>query len=191
MHDDPTFATLAGQLLVAMPSIQDPRFHRAVIFICAHDRNGAMGLMLNQPVPGMMLDNLLEQLEIPHDDSDADKTTVMNGGPVETGRGFVLHGPDFYQKETVVVNDQFSVTATVDALQAIAQNQGPHEIAFMLGYAGWQAGQLEQEIANNAWLTVEATPDLVFDTHVSDKWDMSMSTIGIKPEHLTNLLGHA
>ena len=149
MQQDTSFNSLAGMLLIAMPNMMDPRFHRSVLFICAHDSNGAMALMLNQPSYGMDIYDLFEQLDIkktmmtdrtPNTEDDDDdplsEVAVLNGGPVETGRGFVLHGPDFSQKETVMINDQFSVTATVDILQAIAKGEGPHDFSLMLGYAG-------------------------------------------------------
>lgn len=190
MIDEKPFTSVAGQLLIAMPSIGDPRFHRAVIFICAHDPNGAMGLVLTETQAGMTLENMLEQLEIPSDDA-SHLIPVMQGGPVETGRGFVLHGPDYHRKETVVVNDHFSVTATVDILHAIAKEEGPKPFSFFLGYAGWQAGQLEQELAGNTWLTAPATPELVFGTSTEEKWDVAMRDLGVNPAFLTSALGHA
>lgn len=191
MIDDDTFHSVAGQLLVAVPSIGDPRFHRAVIFMCAHDPNGAMGLVLTQPQAGTTLDHMLEQLEIPFENDALLLTSVMQGGPVEPGRGFVLHGPDYQRKETVVVNDQFSVTATLDILHALAKDEGPQTFSFFLGYAGWQAGQLEQELAGNTWLTAPATPELVFNTLVEDKWDVAMRDLGVNPALLTGAMGHA
>ena len=186
-----TFQGLAGQLLLAMPGMKDPRFHRAVIFVCAHDPSGAMGLMLNQPVPGMALVHLMDQLDIPLIHTEAGAMPVFNGGPVETGRGFVLHGPDFRQKETVIVNDFFSVTATVDALSALGAGIGPKESLFMLGYAGWTAGQLEAEIADNTWLTAPATPEVVFSTPPTHQWDTAMHILGVDPSHLSGFAGRA
>jgi putative transcriptional regulator len=183
--------SLAGQLLLAMPTIGDPRFSHAVIFVCAHDANGAMGLMLTQPVPGLTLGALMLQLDIKNIHADIILRAVMNGGPVESGRGFVLHGPGFYHKETVIVNDQFSVTATIDALQEIAKGSGPEQMLFALGYAGWQAGQLEQELADNAWLTLPADAGLIFNTPPADKWEAAMQKLGVNPTQLTGISGHA
>jgi putative transcriptional regulator len=188
---EPTFTSLAGHFLIAMPHIGDPRFHRAVIFVCAHDPNGAMGLMLTQPQQGMMLDNMLEQLEISYNDPALGDIPVLSGGPVEQGRGFVLHGPDYHIRETVVVNETFSVTATVDVLKAIAEGSGPGDIVFALGYAGWQAGQLENELKGNAWLTLPATHELVFNVAMDDKWDVAMTHMGIDPAMLSATLGNA
>lgn len=185
------FPSIAGQLLVAVPTITDPRFHRSVIFMCAHDENGAMGLVLTEPQLGMHLDNLLEQLDIPFDGDDVRLTPVLQGGPVETGRGFVLHGPGYQRKETVIVTDQFSVTATVDVLHAIADGNGPDPFLFFLGYAGWQAGQLEQELTGNTWLVTPATSELVFNTLAEDRWDLALRDIGIKPGFLVGAAGHA
>lgn len=186
------FVSLAGQVLVAMPGVTDPRFNRAVIFMCAHDENGAMGLVLTETHSTMRLDNMLEQLEIDFDDQALRLCPVMQGGPVETGRGFILHGPEYQRKETVIVNDQFSVTATIDGLTAIAKGEGPTIFSFFLGYAGWQAGQLEQELTGNTWLSGPATPELVFYTPTNQKWDLAMRQLGIPdPAQLTTLMGHA
>jgi putative transcriptional regulator len=191
MPIEPPSSFLAGQLLLAMPNIGDPRFHRAVIFICAHDDKGAMGLMLTQPVPGMTLGTLLQQLGIARSENGSLDYPVFSGGPVENGRGFVLHSGEFHQKETVVVNDSFAVTATIDALHAIAKHEGPDKLLFALGYAGWQQGQLEQELADNAWLNMPADPRLIFDIPASEKWDVAMHQIGVNPSNLTGVSGRA
>jgi len=175
---------LGGHLLLAMPAIGDPRFHRAVIFICAHDANGAMGLKLTEAQPGTDLAKLMTELKISHDGTAAAAVPVLHGGPVETGRGFVLHSADFQQKETVVVNDTFGVTATLNVLQAIAEHKGPAQIVFALGYAGWQAGQLEQELSDNAWLVMPATADLIFNVPADEKWETAMAQLGITPAQM-------
>lgn len=188
------FSGLAGQLLLAMPGMGDPRFHRAVIFICAHDANGAMGLMLNQPSSGLTFPQLLKQLDIKPERTIPDQLTslpVMSGGPVETARGFVLHGPDFEDPGTVPVDDEFYVTGTVDGLKAIAAGEGPDHMLFMLGYAGWTAGQLEDELRQNAWLTLPATPDLIFHTQAGHMWDRAIGTLGIDPAMLSAEAGRA
>lgn len=182
---------LTGRLLLAMPQMGDPRFHRAVIFMCAHDANGAMGLVLNNIMPGVDLSELLAQLNI---DRQSDKTPaapVMNGGPVETARGFVLHSPDFAQPETIRVSQDICVTGTIEALKAIAAGAGPKDMLFMLGYAGWGAGQLDKELQDNAWLVTDADATLVFGANAEDKWDKAVRKIGIDPAMLSGSAGHA
>lgn len=183
---------LGGHLLLAMPNIADPRFHRAVVFICAHDANGAMGLNLIDPQNLTHLGGLMTQLEVAETvPASLGRVPVLNGGPLETGRGFILHSGEFHQKETVVVNDQFGVTATMEGLQAIAREAGPEKFVFALGYAGWQAGQLEAELADNAWLLIEATPALVFDTPANEKWEAGMAQLGITPAQFPLVGGRA
>lgn len=182
---------LVGQILLAMPGIQDPRFSRAAVFMCAHDTQGAMGLVLSDLKLGATLSGLMSELGIQNDGTGAARTPVHLGGPVETGRGFVLHTPDFQQKDTIVLNDEYSVTATVDVLRAIAEGKGPEKFLFFLGYAGWQAGQLEKELQDNAWLVAPAQAEIVFDMLPGEKWDAGMAAIGIKPGQLTGFTGRA
>lgn len=185
---------LAGQLLVAMPSVGDPRFHKAVIFMCAHDAKGGMGIVINSPVPGMSFRKLLEHFEIvPGENADkmAMNTPVMAGGPVETTRGFLLHSREFITNDTIRVNREFSVSGTLASLKACAAGQGPKKIRFALGYAGWEARQLEQEIQDNAWLIVPATEEIVFNTEPEMMWDRAMAQIGIDPAMLSTVSGHA
>jgi putative transcriptional regulator len=188
----PNFTSLAGKFLIAMPHISDPRFHRAVIFICAHDPNGAMGLMLTSPKLGKTMDNLMEELGIPHDNAPhLGRIPLLAGGPIEDGRGFVLHSPDFHRPETVVVNDDFAVTGTIDGLKDIGAGNGPEKLTFALGYAAWQAGQLENELKGNAWLLADATQTVVFEIPAQDKWDVVMHDLGINPAMISGTLGHA
>lgn len=193
--DDPleTDATLSGRVLIAMPGMEDPRFQRAVIFLCAHDENGAMGLVVNHVMPGLALGQLLRQLHIDPDQADARMIhlPVFSGGPVEAARGFVLHANNFQQGDTVRINDQFSVTGTIDALQAIASGDGPADLLFALGYAGWGAGQLDRELQENAWLVADAGPDLVFHTDPDQKWERAVRTLGIDPLMLSEQAGNA
>jgi putative transcriptional regulator len=187
---------LAGRILLAMPAMGDPRFHRAVIFICAHDANGAMGLVINHRLPGLELSQLLQQMKIKAEDDApgkplADSLPVMSGGPVESARGFILHSPDFAQADTIKVNDDFSVTGTVDALRAVAGGNGPQRMLFILGYAGWTAGQLDQEIQDNAWLVADADPDVVFGAPPDEKWDRTIKMLGINPAMLSGDAGRA
>ena len=174
-----------------MPTIVDPRFHRNVIFIAAHDKGGAMGFNLTVPRTDMMLDNMMEQLNIQHDELAFARTPVMNGGPVDQERGFILHTADYRRKETVMVNDFFHVTATIDALQDIADGKGPRDYLFVLGYAGWKAGQIEDELKGNTWLTMPATPELVFRIPDKDKWDVALRYVGVNPSLISDVVGHA
>jgi len=182
---------LTGALLVAMPGMGDPRFDRAVIFLCAHTPEGAMGLIVNKPVPDMALGDLLDQLDL-QANGPAHTATVHFGGPVETARGFVLHSPDYQSGlKTLNVADQFGMTATIDVLEAIANGEGPERAQVMLGYAGWGPGQLESEIARNGWLTADATLDLVFDVDDDAKWLEAIKSLGIDPLGLSGAAGHA
>jgi len=150
-----------------------------------------MGLVINHILPSIDLSQLLEQLNIKPEDNKAPDTPVMSGGPVETARGFVLHGNDFEQSDTITIDDDFRVTGTIDALRAIAQGEGPDQMLFILGYAGWSAGQLDEEIQQNAWLVIDADSALIFDTSAETKWDQAIKTIGIDPGMLSGEAGRA
>jgi putative transcriptional regulator len=185
---------LTGKLLIAMPKMSDPRFYRSVIFICAHDKNGAMGLVINNEMPGVEFDQLLRQLDIASDikiDLEPLQMPVMNGGPVENARGFLLHSADFKQVDTITIDTFFSVSGTIDALKQVAKGQGPQHMLFALGYAGWGAGQMEREIQENAWLVVDADPALIFQATSDEKWDMAVQKLGINPAMLTGEAGRA
>ncbi|KIC50499.1 YqgE/AlgH family protein [Tateyamaria sp. ANG-S1] len=181
---------LTGQLLVAMPGMGDPRFDRSVVFICAHSDDGAMGLIVNKPAVDMTLGELLDQLEISGSDP-ARKHPVHFGGPVETQRGFVLHGADYTSRLQTLEVGAFGMTATQDVLEDIAIGDGPERALVMLGYAGWGPGQLEGEIARNGWLTVGATPQLVFGTGDTSKWIKALNALGIDPLGLSGAAGRA
>jgi putative transcriptional regulator len=189
---------LDGQLLIAMPSMTDKRFARSVIYVCAHSAEGAMGLIINQPAAHISFAELLDQLKIlPKGKLAADvpeitDTSVHVGGPVETGRGFVLHSSDYVTPDsTLRIGEKFCLTATIDILKAMATRKGPKRSLLALGYAGWSAGQLEQEIQANGWLNCPADFDLVFDTDVDDMYEDAMGRIGVNPTHLVNDAGHA
>jgi putative transcriptional regulator len=188
---------LDGQLLIAMPIMTDKRFARSVIYLCAHSADGAMGLIINQRAPHISFRDLLGQLSIstgPDEDlqPDVDDMQVHVGGPVETGRGFVLHSADYYVDDsTLAIDDTVSLTATVDILRAIAGGKGPDRSILALGYSGWGAGQLESEIAANGWLHCPADADLVFGSELEQKYERAMSKIGIDPSHLVSEAGHA
>ncbi|PYF04599.1 putative transcriptional regulator [Rhodopseudomonas faecalis] len=189
---------LDGQLLVAMPVMEDERFARSVIYVCAHSAEGAMGIIVNRPAGSINFPELLVQLEI-IDKADqiklpenAESMRVLKGGPVETGRGFVLHSSDFFIKDaTLPIDDGICLTATVDILKAIAKGAGPKRAILALGYAGWAPGQLENEIQENGWLHCAADPDLIFGSDVEDKYTRALHKIGIEPGMLSNEAGHA
>lgn len=185
---------LTGRLLLAMPSMSDPRFERAVILMCAHDENGAMGLVINNAMKDIQFSHVLESIDLKSDivvDIKAADITVMNGGPVDESRGFMLHSNDFIQDETIKINDEFLLTGTLDALEAVAKGEGPDDMMFILGYAGWQAGQLEQEIQQNAWLVSEPDPNLLFKTQPEQKWQLAVQKLGFDPAMLSTEMGRA
>jgi putative transcriptional regulator len=182
---------LERQLLIAMPTMGDPRFARTVIYMCSHNAEGAMGLVINKPYPGLTFPNLLTQLGI---ESTADNDIVVRlGGPVETGRGFVLHSTDYMRQGSVKIDESIGIglTATLDVLRAIASGNGPQRSLFALGYAGWAAGQLDTEIQDNAWLAAPADPDLIFHTDLDTLWDRAVRKIGIDVAKLASVSGHA
>lgn len=181
---------MTGRFLIAMPSMMDDRFQRTVIYMCAHGPDGAMGLVINKPLDSITFPDLLEQLEIPVPPA-GEGIDVLFGGPVETGRGFVLHSPDYMHDATLVVDDDVALTATVDVLKAMANGSGPKQRLLALGYAGWESGQLDDEIKANGWLSVDADPKLLFDVDVDAKWAQAMAKIGIDPSMLSDEAGHA
>jgi len=189
---------LDGQMLVAMPSMADQRFARSVIYICAHSDEGAMGIVVNQLAPNIKFPDLLVQLDvIPANNTielppRAGDVKVLKGGPVESGRGFVLHSSDFFLDDsTLPIDDGVCLTATLDILKAIANGGGPDSAVLALGYAGWGAGQLESEIQDNGWLHCAADRDLIFGVEMDAKYDRALSKIGIKPGMLSSEAGHA
>jgi putative transcriptional regulator len=195
---DQSSGYLDGQFLLAMPGMSDQRFARSVVYMCAHSAEGAMGLIINQPARKITFPDLLEQLELFKPDElirlpdPAETLQVLKGGPVETGRGFVLHSSDFFiDNSTLTIDDAVSLTATVDILRAIARGDGPQQAVLALGYAGWSAGQLENEIQQNGWLNVPADPSLLFDRDVESKWGRAVRLLGIDPAMLSGQAGHA
>lgn len=182
---------LGGKLLVATPSIGDPRFDRTVILMCDHSAEHAMGIVINKPVDGLRLPELFAQLGISHPD-DAPDRAVLLGGPVDRDRGFVIHTTDYATADsTLPVCDGLSLTATKDVLEAIASASPPRRSLLALGYAGWGAGQLESELAANAWLVTEPDEALIFDMANEAKWQGALDRIGVTPEHLSFMAGHA
>jgi len=189
---------LDGQFLIAMPGMQDSRFARSVVYICAHSAEGAMGIMINQPAPQISFRDLLIQLNIIPEGPEirlpdaADGMRVHRGGPVETGRGFVLHSADYFiESSTLPIDEHVCLTATLEILKAIAVGTGPQRAMLALGYAGWGPGQLESEIQANGWLSCHATPQLIFDPDLEHKYDRALATIGIDPARLSSEAGHA
>ncbi|MBK5927826.1 hypothetical protein CCR87_10880 [Rhodobaculum claviforme] len=185
--------SLTGKLLIAMPGMADPRFDKSVILMCAHSSREAMGLIVNKPAPGLDLADLLEQLGI-EADADCAGTRVRLGGPVEHARGFVLHSTDYgANTSTLEIDARFGMTATLDVLEDIARGAGPARAMLMLGYAGWGPGQLEDEIAQNGWLTADADADadLVFGDDDAGKWARALALLGIDPLVLSSAAGHA
>lgn len=183
--------SLAGRLIIAMPNIGDPRFDRTVIYIFAHEESGAMGLIVNRATENVSFPDLLSQLKLDAGDG-LDETPVRFGGPVEMERGFVLHSPDYHREDaTLRVDDEISMTATVDILHAIAAGDGPDRSLFALGYAGWGPGQLEREIRQNGWLHCESDAELVFDLADDTKWTRALAKIGVDPSLLSATAGSA
>lgn len=189
---------LDGQLLIAMPGMMDDRFERAVIYLCAHSAEGAMGLILNKLVANLSFPELLSQLGIISGDDpihlpdEIETMPVHRGGPVETGRGFVLHSADYFVKNsTLSIEKGICLTATLEILKAIADGTGPSNALLALGYAGWSAGQLENEIQANGWLTCPADETLVFGTALETKYEEALRKLGIAPGMLSSDAGHA
>ena len=194
----PARGYLDGQMLIAMPSMGDERFARAVIYVCAHSSEGAMGIVVNQPAANIKFPDLLVQLEvIPASERielpvQAEDVKVLKGGPVETGRGFVLHSADFFiENSTLPIDDGVCLTATLDILKAIARGNGPENAILALGYAGWKAGQLEQEIQQNGWLHCAADQDLIFGKDIEHKYEHALRKLGIDLGMLSSEAGHA
>jgi putative transcriptional regulator len=181
---------LDGKLLVAMPSMGDPRFKKAVILLCAHSESGAMGILLNRSLDALSFEDLLEQLEIPKAE-EACHIKIHFGGPVDTERGFVIHSTDFLYETTLVIGDDMALTATVDMLKSIAGGSGPESSFLALGYSGWGPGQLEQEIQENGWLVVDPDVNIVFGPELDNKWEVAINKLGVDPSLLSGDMGHA
>ena len=189
---------LDGRLLIAMPVMGDPRFERSVIYLCAHSSEGAMGIMVNRPAGSIDFPELLMQLNIINKSDDiklpgnAEAMKVLRGGPVDTGRGFVLHSSDFYiDNATLRIADGICLTATVDILKAIAKGEGPKHAILALGYAGWAPGQLENEIQENGWLHCDADPELVFSMPRAAVHDAALAKLGVSAAMLSSEAGRA
>jgi putative transcriptional regulator len=185
MDKKPELPHLDGKLLIAMPGMGDPRFDKTLIYMCAHSEDGAMGLIVNKPAVDLQFSDLLEQLNITPAKS-LRPIKVHFGGPVEHGRGFVLHSKDYTtNNSTLEVNDEFGMTATLDILEDISQGNGPDACLLALGYAGWGPGQLEDEIRDNGWLICDADAALVFSDKNEDKWNGAIESLGFDPRLLS------
>jgi putative transcriptional regulator len=189
---------LDGQFLVAMPGMADERFARSVVYMCAHTSEGSMGIVLNQRAPQVKLPELLVQLGVVPDGEaillpvKARRINVLRGGPVETGRGFVLHSADYFvEAATMPVDEGLCLTTTIDILKAIARGEGPDRAVLALGYAGWSAGQIENEVRENAWLSCPADADIIFDDGIETKYERVMRSIGVDPAMLSAEAGRA
>lgn len=182
---------LDGRMLIAMPGMLDTRFERSVVFMCAHSDDGAMGLIINKPASDLKFADLLEQLEIPRGDKTREIRVHM-GGPVEHGRGFVLHSGDYEASgSTLEVSDDWAMTATLDILQDLANGSGPNQALLALGYAGWGPGQLEDELQRNGWLICEADAALVFAEDDGAKWEQALGLLGVDARTLSASGGSA
>nr|WP_047170107.1 YqgE/AlgH family protein [Sphingomonas sp. Y57] len=182
-------ASLRGQLLLAMPGIGDPRFEKAVIAMCAHDENGALGVGIDRVMPGITLHGLLEQLDL--DPGIAPDCDILLGGPVEQRRGFVLHSTDWLGEDSLLVEDRWCLTSTLDVLRAIAAGNGPARWVVALGYAGWGEGQLDGEMRRHGWLATPADDGLIFDHQPARRWEAAMRSAGIDPRLLAATSGQA
>jgi len=187
-EDIPSY--LDGDLLIAMPQMRDPRFSQSVVYMVAHSEDGAMGLVLNKPSDSITFPDLLQQLgiEVAHNQQILG---IRYGGPVEIGRGFVLHSSDYHQEGTLFANSGICLTATIEILRDIAAGQGPDSCMLALGYTGWGPGQLETEIQSNGWLHATAEKELVFGEDSSSMWEQALAGLGVKPLMLSDVAGHA
>lgn len=191
--DTLTQGWLTGKILIAMPGMADPRFRRSVVLICAHSDEGAMGLVLNRPLPEIDFGDLLEQLDIDADE-DLRPIEVRFGGPVEPGRGFVLHNVPEHGDDPegqLRIGQALAMTTTREILEDLARGEGPESAVLALGYTGWGPGQLESEMLQNGWLTGERADALIFDLSHDDKWQRALRAQGIDPSVLSGVAGHA
>jgi putative transcriptional regulator len=189
---------LDGQLLIAMPTMADKRFARSVVYVCAHSGDGAMGIVINKLANEVNFRDLLVQLDIvqarnePDLPGGVDNIRVHRGGPVETGRGFVLHSADFFiENATLKIDGGICLTATLEILRAISDGRGPDRALLALGYAGWGPGQLESEIQANGWLHSQADRSILFDPDIDNKYERALAKIGVAPAMLSTDAGHA
>ncbi|MDE1485493.1 YqgE/AlgH family protein [Xenorhabdus bovienii] len=185
---------LQHHFLIAMPSLSDPYFNRSVVYICEHDQNGAMGLVINKPIAQISIQSLLENLDITPEDRDDSinlNKPVMAGGPLSEEHGFILHTPQSGFSSSIQISDETMITTSKDVLEALGTPRQPENVLMTLGYSSWEKGQLEQEIMENSWLTVSAESSIIFDTPVADRWHEAASLLGINIYNLAPQAGHA
>ena len=183
-------SNLVDQFLIAMPSLKDPNFEKTVTYICAHNDEGAMGIVINKPLE-IDLGEIFEQMEIESDNQQAKQRSVFQGGPVHIDRGFILHKADTEWDSSIIVSGEICVTTSKDILESIAIGQGPDDAVVALGYAGWSGGQLEEEILENVWLNGPADNQIIFDTPHDQQWQAAVAHLGIDLEKLSSDIGHA
>lgn len=181
---------LTNHFLIAMPGLADPNFHKTVTFVCAHNEEGAMGITINRPLE-LVLDEVFQQMEIQAIHNDIANTTVFQGGPVQIDRGFVLHNPSSNWDSSLAISEHIQMTTSRDVLQAIASGDGPDDCLVALGYAGWGAGQLENEILQNAWISGPANSDIIFKTPIEKRWQKAAQELGIDMDLISSDVGHA
>ncbi len=181
---------LTGKLLVSMPSLEDERFYKTVIYICAHSSEGTMGIIINKKIDYDLYPDLLEQLGIDKPLGNK-KLYIRYGGPVETGRGFVLHSDEVIQKETLSIVKGVALTSTSEFFEDLSKGKGPANSILALGYAGWGPGQIEKELLANSWMTIDANSTFLFDDEVSNKWNKAYNLLGVDPNKLSQISGRA
>lgn len=186
----PSAINLTNQFLIAMPALGDPNFFQSVSFICEHNDNGAIGIIINRPL-GINLSEVFDQLDIEVSDEKVKETPVFFGGPVNGDRGFVIHSPTEFWRSSLKISDEIFVTTSRDILEAIARGEGPDKFLIALGYAGWAADQLEQEITDNAWLNCPVDTHILFDTPSNQQWEAAAKTLGIDINAISGDIGHA
>jgi len=184
--------SLTGQLLISMPQMMDPYFSHSVVYLCSHSsETGAMGLVVNKTIESLTIGELYAQLKIDPVTQASRQQPIHFGGPVATGHGFVLHSPDYREEDTLVIGEDFALTATTDILRAKGGGRGPRQSLVALGYAGWGAGQLERELQENVWLTCDPDEDLLFGADHDAKWTKALAKIGVSASQLSHLAGRA
>jgi len=181
---------LTNQFLIAMPALMDPNFHQTVTYVCAHNEEGAMGIVINRPMQ-IELGEVLSQMDLAPADASIGRIAVFEGGPVQRDRGFIIHRPAAQWNSTISVSDELAVSTSRDILQAIATGNGPQDALIALGYAGWGAGQLEQELLQNAWLSGPVDLDILFRTPVAERWRAAAALLGVDMASLSHEFGHA
>lgn len=188
LMQEPT--NLVNSFIFAMPELGSPLFYRSVVYICEHNREGAMGIIINRPLD-INLHVILEKMQIPISNPEVHAQRVFLGGPLQTQRGFVLHKGGPIWPDSILIRDDLYVTSSKEILQAIGQATGPAKTLIALGFSGWSAGQLEQELVDNAWLNVKADPDIIFNTPIEKRWEAAAALLGIDIAQLSNQIGHA